>query len=99
MKLSHKVANFVGVVVPFASFVSAIAFFWGRGVQARDLVILGVAYVLTCLGISIGFHRLLTHRSYQTYPAIRYTLAVLGSLAVQGPAIRWVADHLSLIHI
>ncbi|MDX6508721.1 MAG: hypothetical protein QOG81_473 [Gaiellaceae bacterium] len=93
MKLSHKVANLVGVVVPFASFVAAIAFFWGRGVQARDLVILGVAYVLTCLGISIGFHRLLTRRSYQTYPAIRYTLAVLGSLAVQGPAIRWVADH------
>ena len=93
MKLSHKIANFVGVFVPFAAFVAAIPLLWCNGLQPRDLVILGVAYVFTCLGISIGFHRLLTHRAYQTYPAIRYTLAVLGSLAVQGPAIRWVADH------
>ena len=45
--------------------------------------------MLTCLGISIGFHRLFTHRAYETYP-IRYGLAVLGLMAVQGPVIRWV---------
>jgi stearoyl-CoA desaturase (Delta-9 desaturase) len=49
--------------------------------------------VATCLGITVGFHRLLTHRSFQTYPAVRYGLAVLGTLAVEGSVIKWVADH------
>ena len=49
--------------------------------------------MLTCLGISIGFHRLFTHRAYETYRPIRYGLAVLGSMAVQGPVIRWVSDR------
>jgi hypothetical protein len=41
----------------------------------------------------VGLHRLLTHRSFQTYPAVRYALAVLGTLAVEGSVIKWVADH------
>ena len=66
---------------------------WGRFVEWIDLAVLGVAYVATCLGITVGFHRLLTHRSFQTYPAVRYALAVLGTLAVEGSVIKWVADH------
>ncbi len=52
-----------------------------------------MGYVATCLGITVGFHRLLTHRSFQTYPAVRYALAVFGTLAVEGSVIKWVADH------
>ena len=59
----------------------------------RDLTIFAVGYALTTLGSSIGFHRLFTHRSYETFKSIRYGLAVLGSMAVQGPVIRWVSDH------
>ena len=66
---------------------------WGRFVEWIDLAVLGVGYVATCLGITVGFHRLLTHRSFQTYPAVRYALAVLGTLAVEGSVIKWVADH------
>ena len=89
----RKAINVVGVGVPFAGFLASVYLLWGSYVTSRDLVILAVAYVLTCLGISIGYHRLLTHRAFQTYRPIRYGLAILGSMAVEGPPIRWVADH------
>ena len=50
-------------------------------------------YVVTALGITIGYHRLLTHRAFQTHKPIEYALAAAGSMAVQGPVIDWVADH------
>ena len=50
-------------------------------------------YLLTALGITVGFHRLLTHRAFLASKPVEYTLAVLGSMAVQGPVISWVADH------
>jgi stearoyl-CoA desaturase (delta-9 desaturase) len=50
-------------------------------------------YLLTAIGITVGYHRLLTHRSFQTSKALEYTFAILGTMAVQGPVISWVADH------
>jgi len=85
--------NAVAVVLPFVAFAVAVVFLWNGLVNATDLAIFGVGYVLTTLGITMGFHRLLTHRSFETYPAIRVGLAVLGSMAVEGPPIVWVADH------
>jgi stearoyl-CoA desaturase (delta-9 desaturase) len=85
--------NALAVALPFAAFAVAVGFLWNGLVDATDLIILGVGYVLTTLGITMGFHRLLTHRSFETYPAIRVGLAVLGSMAVEGPPIVWVADH------
>jgi stearoyl-CoA desaturase (delta-9 desaturase) len=49
--------------------------------------------VLTGYGVTLGFHRLLTHRSFQTYKPVEYALAAIGSMAVQGPVMTWVADH------
>ena len=57
------------------------------------LAILGVMYLLTAVGVTVGFHRLLTHRAFQTYPWLERTFAVLGSLSVQGSVMDWVADH------
>ena len=85
--------NVIAMVLPLAAFVVAMLTLWGRWVEWVDIVFLGVAYVVTCLGITVGFHRLLTHRSFQTYPAVRYALAVMGTLAVEGSVIKWVADH------
>jgi stearoyl-CoA desaturase (delta-9 desaturase) len=90
---ANKIANILGVGIPVVAFVASIYLLWGRYVNGVDLATLAVAYFLTCLGISIGFHRLLTHRAYQTYRPVRYALAVLGSMAMQGPVIAWVADH------
>ena len=66
---------------------------WNKLVDWSDLAVLAVMYVLTGYGVTLGFHRLLTHRSFQTYKPVEYTLAVFGSMAVQGPVMSWVADH------
>jgi stearoyl-CoA desaturase (delta-9 desaturase) len=90
---TRKLANLAGVGLPFAGFLASVFLLWGRYVTWADMAILVVTYLLTCLGISVGFHRLLTHRSFETYRPIRYGLAVLGSMAVQGSPLTWVADH------
>ena len=93
MTRAERTANLVGVVVPFLGVLLAIVLLWNRLVDWTDLAIFGVLYLLTGIGITIGFHRLLTHRSFQTYPWLERTFAVLGSLAVEGSVLDWVADH------
>jgi stearoyl-CoA desaturase (Delta-9 desaturase) len=86
-------ANLAGVVVPFLGVLAAIVLLWNRAVDGTDLAILGAMYLLTAVGVTVGFHRLLTHRSFQTYPWLERTFAVMGSLSVQGSVLDWVADH------
>ncbi len=80
-------------IVPFLGFAFAIWSLWGRGLSALDLGILLATYTFTGLGVTIGFHRLFTHRSFKTNNFLRGLLAIAGSMAIQGPVIRWVADH------
>jgi stearoyl-CoA desaturase (delta-9 desaturase) len=89
----EKGANLGAVVVPFAATLAAIVLLWNSIVTPADLIIAAVMYLFTAIGITVGFHRLLTHRSFQTSKPIEYTFAILGSMAVQGPVISWVADH------
>jgi stearoyl-CoA desaturase (Delta-9 desaturase) len=91
-KLEKRV-NLAAVVLPFAAMIAAIVLLWNSAVTATDLVILAVMYLITGLGVTVGFHRLLTHRSFQVSKPLEYTFAVLGSMAVQGPVMSWVADH------
>ena len=93
MNKIDKYANLGAVVLPFAATIAAIALLWNHAVNATDLAIMAVMYLVTAGGITIGYHRLLTHRSFATYKWVEYTFAVLGSLAVQGSVIAWVADH------
>jgi stearoyl-CoA desaturase (Delta-9 desaturase) len=93
MTKAEKLANLGAVVIPFLATVTAIALLWNRLVSPSDLVIAAAMYLLTAVGITVGFHRLLTHRSFQTPKALEYVFAILGSMAVQGPVIAWVADH------
>jgi stearoyl-CoA desaturase (Delta-9 desaturase) len=85
--------NLAAVVIPFASFLAALVLLWNQAVGWTDLAIFAGMYVVTAGGVTIGYHRLLTHRSFATYKPVEYLLAVLGSLAVQGPVADWVADH------
>lgn len=80
-------------LMPLAALVFVIVQLWGWGVSARDLWIGLGFYVLTGLGITVGFHRLLTHKSFDAPPVVRAAWAVAGSLAVQGDVITWVATH------
>ncbi len=66
---------------------------WGHALRLSDLVLFVVMYVATALGVTVGFHRHFTHRSFKTSRPVRAILAVLGSAAVEGPVISWVADH------
>lgn len=93
MSRPEKIANLGAVVLPFLATAAAAALFWNRLVSPTDLIIALTMYLLTAVGITVGFHRLLTHRSFQTSRPVEYLFAVLGSMAVQGPVISWVADH------
>jgi stearoyl-CoA desaturase (delta-9 desaturase) len=89
----EKAANLGAVAIPFAATLLAVVLLWNSLVTPADLAIAAAMYLLTAVGITVGFHRLLTHRSFQTGKPLEYTFAVLGSMAVQGPVISWVADH------
>jgi stearoyl-CoA desaturase (Delta-9 desaturase) len=66
---------------------------WNEALHWYDLVVFVVVYAITGFGITVGFHRMLTHRSFQTSPWLRGFFAALGSAAIEGPVISWVADH------
>lgn len=83
----------MGVIVPFVGVLVAIYGLWGWGFSWTELIILAVMYTATGLGITIGYHRLFTHQSFQTTGYIKFLLGVLGSMAVEGPLLRWVATH------
>ncbi len=95
--VAHETADRIitGLVtaVPFLLLVVAAWQVWDEALHWRDLAILAVAYVITGLGITVGFHRMLTHRSFKTSRALRGIFAALGSAAIEGPVISWVADH------
>jgi stearoyl-CoA desaturase (Delta-9 desaturase) len=93
MTRTTKLANLGAVVIPFLATLAAILLFWNRVVSVTDLTIMGVMYVITAGGITVGFHRMLTHRSFRTHKPTEYMFAILGSMAVQGSVIAWVADH------
>jgi stearoyl-CoA desaturase (delta-9 desaturase) len=83
----------LGVVLPLAGLVAAAILLWGRGFRWVDLGLLLGMYIATTLGVTVGFHRLFTHRSFETTPIIKFVLAILGCMAVQGPMLKWVAVH------
>jgi stearoyl-CoA desaturase (Delta-9 desaturase) len=89
----EKYANLVAVVTPFLALVVAIVLLPEGVVGPTDLAILAGLYLVSAFGITIGYHRLLTHRSFDSPPAVKYVLAIMGQTAVQGPVIDWVADH------
>jgi stearoyl-CoA desaturase (delta-9 desaturase) len=83
----------VFVVVPFLGLILAITLLWGRGITWLELSLMAGMYVATGLGITVGYHRLFTHRSFETVRPMKFILAVLGSMAVEGPLLKWVATH------
>jgi stearoyl-CoA desaturase (delta-9 desaturase) len=87
------IALWTFVVVPFIALVTAVPVAWGWGLTWRDAVIALVFYLVSGLGITVGFHRYFTHGSFKAKRGLRIALAIAGSLAIEGPPTRWVADH------
>ena len=93
MTRAERMANLTGVIVPFAGVLAAVVLLWDRAVDVSDLGLLVVCYLVTAVGITVGYHRLLTHRAFATHAWLERVFAVLGSLSVQGSVLDWVADH------
>jgi stearoyl-CoA desaturase (delta-9 desaturase) len=89
----QRIAILVLTIAPFVGFLAAIAVLWGRGVSGIDLVVFLAFYVVTGLGVTVGYHRLLTHRSFRASRPVKAFFAVTGSLAIEGSVISWVAAH------
>ena len=90
---ADRVVTGILTLVPALALLWAMHSAWGGALHWTDLLVLAITYFVTGVGITVGFHRLLTHRSFRTYPLIRGVLAALGSAAVEGPVVEWVAQH------
>ncbi|MFL5696006.1 MAG: acyl-CoA desaturase [Ktedonobacteraceae bacterium] len=82
------------VTVPFLGTVLAIALLWQQAIQWSDLALLVTMYTLNAFGLTIGYHRMLTHRSFRPHPAVKAILLVLGAMAVASPPIEFAATHI-----
>jgi stearoyl-CoA desaturase (delta-9 desaturase) len=80
-------------LLPGLGTIGAIVTIVQGRVAPIHIVMFVVGFIVTGLGITIGFHRLLTHRSFETHPVVKAVLLIFGSMAVEGPAISWVANH------
>jgi stearoyl-CoA desaturase (Delta-9 desaturase) len=81
------------VAIPMLALIAAIPLAWGWGLGWRDIVLAVAFYYVSGLGISMGFHRYFTHKSFKAKEGLRVAMAVAGSLAIEGPLLVWVADH------
>jgi stearoyl-CoA desaturase (Delta-9 desaturase) len=89
----EQVALFIFIVLPFLALLAAVPVAWGWGLGWLDLLIAAVMYLVTSHGITVGYHRFFTHGSFKAVRSVKVALAVAGSLAIEGPVLRWVADH------
>lgn len=89
----EQVALALFIIIPFLAVAAAIPALWGWGLTWRDAVIALAMYWFTGHGITVGFHRAFTHRAFRAKRWLKVTLAVAGSMAVEGPVTNWVADH------
>jgi stearoyl-CoA desaturase (delta-9 desaturase) len=92
VNLDRAITGVITAVPPLALLIAAWLA-WNRELHWRDIAIFMIMYIPVGLGVTVGFHRLLTHRSFKTSPAMRGLFAVLGTMSVEGPVISWVADH------
>src|SRR5205085_7437810 len=83
----ERVVRVVATAAPLAALGWAGWSAWGGSLHWQDLLVLTITYLLCGLGVTVGYHRLFTHRSFKTTRALRVLLAVLGSMAIEGPPI------------
>lgn len=81
------------VAVPFLVLVFGVIWFWGEGIHMRDLILAVTLYLLVGHGVTVGFHRLLAHKSFHARRGVKLALVAAGSMAFEGGPIGWVADH------
>jgi stearoyl-CoA desaturase (Delta-9 desaturase) len=93
ISLAVRLAVLAAIIVPIAGVMAAPLVVWGWGFRWTDFALLLTLYMLTGLGITVGYHRLFVHHSFETNALVKLVLAILGSMAVEGPLFRWVGMH------
>ncbi|MGH3734162.1 MAG: acyl-CoA desaturase [Micromonosporaceae bacterium] len=91
--LAAHLSVYAFVIVPLLAVLVAVPLAWGWGLSWLDVALAALFYTVTCLGVTVGFHRYFTHGAFKAKRWLRVTLAAVGSTAVQGPILHWVADH------
>jgi stearoyl-CoA desaturase (Delta-9 desaturase) len=91
--LAERITLGIFIAVPFLAILVAVPIAWGGWLGWRDIAIAVLMYAISGHGITVGFHRYFTHRSFKSNRGVKIALAIAGSLAIEGPVIRWVADH------
>lgn len=89
----HVAVNATVAILPFLLLGLVAWQLWQTALGWHDLVVFILTYIPIGLGVTVGFHRLFTHRSFKTSAPVRFILGALGSAALEGPVISWVADH------
>jgi stearoyl-CoA desaturase (delta-9 desaturase) len=92
--LAYKVVVLIVVIVPLLATGLAMRLLWARAVHWPDLALLLTMYALVAFGVTVGYHRMLTHRSFRPHPVVKGLLLILGSMSVEGPALQWAATHI-----
>jgi len=93
VSVAVRIATLVVILVPLLAVVAAPFLVWGWGFGWTDMGLLIGMYVLTALGITVGFHRLFVHRSFESPTWLKFIIAAFGSMAVQGSLFQWVGTH------
>jgi stearoyl-CoA desaturase (Delta-9 desaturase) len=92
-RVVYKTTILLVVLIPLLATALALRLLWQRVVHTSDLMLLAAMYGLVALGVTVGYHRMLTHRSFRAQPVVKLLLLILGSMAFEGPAIQWAATH------
>ncbi len=90
---ADRIATGIVTIVPVLALGIVVWQAWAEFLHWHDFLVFAVMYVTTGLGITVGFHRYFTHRAFATSTPLRATLAVMGTMAIEGPITAWVADH------
>ena len=92
--LAEKILVFIGVVGPLIATVYAITLLWQRYVNWSDIALMLTFYLISGLGITVGYHRMLTHKSFETSKSIKALFLIMGCMAWEGNPITWASTHI-----
>jgi stearoyl-CoA desaturase (delta-9 desaturase) len=93
-RYTYRVGLALVVIVPFVALLFAIRQLWNQAVGLTEVLLLIGMYLPISLGVTAGFHRMLTHKSFVAHPIVKFLLLAFGSMAIEGNCIGWAADHL-----
>ncbi len=92
--LAVKLAVLTVVGVPFVGVLYAIIMLWQQWVSWLDISLMVGLYLLSGLGITVGFHRMLTHKAFETSRPVKAFWMIMGCLALEGDPTTWASTHI-----